>query len=82
MIRIMILRAYEVDVMMRAMGYTERERMWVCKKAAALGWKSGGISEERLVYLTKFSRKLDVGMVVEEDGRRTKDNVEIWFRNV
>lgn len=77
----MILRAYEVDMMERAMGYTERERMWVWKKAAALGWKSGGISEERLVYLTKFSRKLDVGMVVE-DGRRTKDNVEIWFRNL
>lgn len=76
----MILMAYKVDVMERATYYTERERMWVWRKAAVLEWKWEGTSEESLVYLTKFSKKLDVAMIVED--RRTKDNLEVWFINL
>ena len=47
-----------------------------------LRWKSGGTSEESLIYLTKFSKRLDVGMVAEQDQGRTKDNFKVWFRNL
>lgn len=35
--------------------------------------RDGGTSEESLVYL-KFSKKLNVGIVVEGDRTRTKNN--------
>ena len=43
-------------------------------KTVVVRMKVGSTSEKKLVYLTKFSKKLNVGMSVEGKIRRTKNN--------
>lgn len=61
--------------------YSKRKDVGL-RESSGVGMEIRGTSEERLVYLTKSNKNLDVRMVVVEDRRIIKDDLKVWFRNL
>lgn len=69
--------ACKVDVIERVLDYTDRQKTWMgfndsSKRGEEIQEAS---SEKNFVHLTKFSNKLNVGMLVKGKRGRNKDNL-------